>query len=37
MSLDPGKEILEARRTMGDLEFLQQAAVRQADSNRVAP
>ncbi len=34
--LDTGEEIPESRRRMRDLEFLEQAAVRQPDGNRVA-
>ncbi len=34
--LDAGEEILESRRRMRDLEFLQQTAVRKTDGNRVA-
>ena len=34
--LDAGKEILETRCRMRDLEFLEQTAVRETDGNRVA-
>ncbi len=37
VSLDPGEEIPESRRRMRDLEFLEQAAVRQTDGNTVVP
>ncbi len=36
VSLDPGKEFPESRRRMWDLEFLEQAAVRQSGGDTVA-
>ncbi len=36
VAFDAGEEILESRRRMRDLEFLEQAAVRQSDGDTVA-
>ncbi len=37
VSLDPGEEFPESRRRMRDLEFIEQAAVRETDGNMVGP